>query len=198
MSTNIDFKDLWQKQSVSQPDIEDLFTKLKQFKKSNMRNLIKLNILLLTTCVFIVFVWAYFKPQFITTKIGIILIIAAISIYLFSLNKQAPIFNKIDNGLPNNEYLQTLITLKHKQQFLQTTMLNLYFIILSAGMCLYMYEYTARMTTLWAIFAYTITSAWIIFNWLYIKPKTVKKQQSKLNDLIAEFEHIADQFKTEK
>jgi hypothetical protein len=76
-------------------------------------------------------------------------------------------------------------------------MLNLYFVILSAGICLYMYEYTARMTTAWAILAYTITSAWIIFNWLYTKPKTIKKQQSKLNDLITKFENISNQFKTE-
>lgn len=197
MSTNIDLKDLWQKQSISQPDIEDLFSKLKQFKKSNMRNLIKLNILLLATSAFILFIWLYFQPQFITTKIGIILIISAIFIFLFSHNQQISIFNKIDNALSNNEYLQTLIALKNKQQFLQTTMLNLYFVILSAGICLYMYEYTVRMTTVSAILTYAITSAWVIFNWLYIKPKTIKKQQAKLNDLITKFENISNQFKIE-
>ena len=41
MSSNIDFKALWQQQPVSQPDMKDLMTRLQQFKQSNIRKLIK-------------------------------------------------------------------------------------------------------------------------------------------------------------
>ncbi|THU30748.1 hypothetical protein FAM09_29550 [Niastella caeni] len=193
MNKDINLKDLWQKQQVSQPNIEDIFSKVRQFNKSNLRKLIILNLMLLATSAFIIFVWYYYQPQLVTTKIGIVLTIAAMFIYLFVQNKLLAVFNKIDNSLSNSEYLQNLIILKSRQQFLQTTMLSIYFIMLSAGLALYLYEYTSRMTMGAAIFAYGITGAWIIFNWLYLRPKIIKKQQSKLNELIAKVETLSKQ-----
>lgn len=195
MDSNIDFKNLWQKQPVSQPNMEDLLLKLKQFKNSNFRKLIITNISLIATSGFIAFVWYYYQPQLITTKIGIVLTILAMVIYLFSYNKIFSTLNKTENTLTNNEYLQSLITLKSKQKFMQTTMLSLYFVLLSLGICLYLYEYTSRMTAFWAIFTYAITLAWIGINWFYIRPKTIKKQQIKLDELISKFETLNKQFK---
>ena len=55
-SNNIDFKDLWKKQAVSQPNMEDLMLRLKKFKRTNLRNLWITNILLFATIAFILFV----------------------------------------------------------------------------------------------------------------------------------------------
>ncbi|AEV97686.1 hypothetical protein A4D02_16410 [Niastella koreensis] len=190
MSSNIDFKALWQQQPVSQPDMKDLMNRLYQFKQSNIRRLIKTNILLVATSLFIGFVWYYYQPQFISTKIGIVITILAMVIYLFVYNKMFALFNKIDNASDNAHYLQNLIVIKGKQRFLQHTMMNIYFIMLMAGICLYMYEYTSRMTISAGIITYAITLIWIAFNWFYLRPKTIKKQQAKLDDLIAKFEGI--------
>ena len=65
-SNNIDFKDLWKKQAVSQPNMEDLMLRLKKFKRTNLRNLWITNILLFATIAFILFVWYYYQPQFVT------------------------------------------------------------------------------------------------------------------------------------
>jgi len=35
-------------------------------------------------------------------------------------------------------------------------------------------------------------------NWFYFRPKIIKKQQQKLNDIIADLEKINDQFLEEK
>lgn len=193
MNSNIDFKDLWKKQSGKQPGIEELFSKLKQFKQSRVRSLIKMNVLLLLTTVFILYIWYRFQPQLMTTKIGIVLVIAAMLVFLFPNNQLFALLRKMDSSLSNSEYLQHLITLKSRQLFLQTTMINTYFVMLSAGICLYMYEYTAKMSLFGAVLAYGLTLAWIAFNWLYIKPQTVKKQQSRLNKLIDQFSHVAGQ-----
>lgn len=197
MDNNIDFKDLWKKQTIIPPNIDELFSKLNQFKKSSLRKLILSNVLLIVTSAFILFIWYYFQPQFTTTKIGIVLIVLAIVIYLFVYNQLFQSLKTIDNKQSNNEYLQNLISIRTKQQFLQSTMLNLYFIMLSSGICLYMYEYTSRMTIFWAIFAYAITLAWIALNWLYIRPKTIKKQQNKLDELISKFESVQQQLQDE-
>ena len=192
-NNNIDFKDLWKKQTVNQPNIEDLMVRLKQFKKAGLRSLWITNILLFATSAFILFVWYYYQPEFISTKIGIVLTILAMVIYVVVYNRLLGSFKNIDTTQTNQEYLQKLILIRKKQQFMQSTILSLYFVLLAAGISLYMYEYASRMTIFWASFTYGITLLWIGFNWFYIRPKQIKKQQSKINELIARFEDINKQ-----
>lgn len=192
-NNNIDFKDLWKKQTVSQPNIEDLMARLKQFRKAGLRSLWITNILLFATSAFILFVWYYYQPQFISTKIGIVLTILAMVIYVVVYNQLLGSYKNIDATQTNQEYLQKLILIRKKQQFIQSTMLSLYFFLLGVGISLYMYEYACRMTIFWASFTYGITLLWIGFNWFYIRPKQIKKQQSKINELIARFEDINKQ-----
>lgn len=194
MDNNIDFKDLWKKQTVNQPNIEDLLVRLKQFKKASLRSLWVTNILLAATTVFIIFIGYRYQPEFISTKIGIILVILAMVMYVGVYNRLLGTYKNIDSTQTNQEYLQQLISIRKKQQYMQSTILSLYFVLLGAGIGLYMYEYTVRMTVLWAIFTYGITLLWIALNWFYIRPQQIKKQQTKINGLIEKFEAINNQF----
>lgn len=196
MDNNIDFKDLWKQQAVSPPNIEELLSKLKYFKRVSFRKLIITNVLLMTTSLFILFIWYRYQPEFISTKIGIVLIILAMAIYLLVYNRLAGFYKAIDGTLSNSEYLQKLISIKAKQHFLQSTMLSLYFILLGLGLCLYMYEYASRMTAFWGIFSYAVTLGWIGFTWFYLRPKEIKKEQGRVNTLIAKFEAVNKQLKT--
>ena len=190
---NIDFKDLWKKQSVSQPDMQDLLARVNKFKRAGLRSLWIANILLFATTAFIVFVWIYYQPQFISTKIGIIVTILAMMIYLFVYNKLLSAYKNIETTQTNQEYLQNLILIKKKQQFLQTTMMRFYFATLTFGICLYMYEYASRMSFLGASLAYGLTLLWMAVNWFFILPKQIKKQQFKINSLIEKFEEVNKQ-----
>jgi hypothetical protein len=193
MNSNINFNELWEKQKTGEPNKEDLLLKINKFKKSNLKRLITTNLLLITTSLFIIFIWVYYQPQMITTKIGIILTILAMVIFVIAYNQSFELFRKISSTQSNSEYLIDLLAIKTKQQFMQTTMLNLYFVLLSIGIGLYMYEYTQRMTSFWGIFAYGITLIWILFNWFYLRPKQIRKQQSKLDEIISKFEILNKQ-----
>ena len=107
------------------------------------------------------------------------------------------LLKKINETESNQQYLKKLQALKEKQLFMQTTILNLYFLLLSTGISLYMYEYIVQMTVLLGVFSYGITGVWILFNWFYLRPKQIKKQQSKLNDIINKFENIQAQLNLE-
>jgi hypothetical protein len=192
-NNNIDFKDLWKKQTISQPNIEDLMARLKQFKKAAVRSLWAANFLLAITSVFIIFIWYYFQPQFISTKIGIVLAILSMAFYLTFYNRLMNNYKNIDVNQTNHEYLQKLIEIKKKQQFMQSTVLSWYFVVLLAGICLYMYEYASRMTVFYALLTYGVTLLWIGFNWFYLRPKQIKKQQDKINSLIEKFEEVNNQ-----
>lgn len=192
-NSTIDFTAIWQQRKADQPNIDELLNKFNRFKKNNLKKLIISNVLLITTIVFTILIWYKYQPQYLTTKIGIVLVILAMIIFLLVYNKQFSSFNKIDDTQTINDYLKSLTELKTKQKYIQTTMLSLYFIMLSLGIGLYLYEYTLMMTIFFMIFVYGITLTWIGFNWFYIRPKIIKKQQVKLDELINTFEAVKKQ-----
>ncbi len=193
MDNKINFNDLWAKQTSSEPNPENLLLQISKLKRAHLRKLIITNLMLIAVSVFIVLIWVYYQPQLLSTKIGIILIILAMVVFLFAYNKSYTLFKENIDAKSNSDYLKELLAIKSKQQFMHTTMLNVYFILLSAGIGLYMYEYTSRMTMLWGIFAYGITLLWILFNWFYLRPKQIKKQQSELDEMITKVKQLNKQ-----
>lgn len=193
MGNEINFGDLWAKQTSIEPDPENLILQINKIKRSNFRKLISLNLMLIAVSVFIVLIWGYFKPQLLTTKLGIILIILAITIYLYAYNKSYSLFKPGMGLQSNSDYLKDLLSIKSKQQFMHAVMLNVYFVLLSAGIGMYMLEYTSRMTTFMEIFVYVITAIWILINWFYFRPRQIKKQRVKLDEIIRQVENLNKQ-----
>lgn len=197
MNTNIDFKTLWKQHEADQPNMDDLLSKLKKCKNSGLKRIVITNMLLLATAVFIAFIWYYFQPKFISTKIGIVLAIMAMLIFLLAYNELFKFYKTASEAKSNSDYLNDLIAIKRKQKFLQTTMMQLYFILLSLGICLYLYEYVSLMPIFWGVTMYVLTLAWLVFNWIYIRPKVIKKQKAKLDVWIEIFERITRQLENE-
>ena len=193
MNNDIDFKKIWNKQKIEIPELKDLYDKANRFKKRHLFKIMVANILLLMTSTSIALIWYYYKPELLTSKIGIILVILAMVIYLITYNTALPLLLKKSIEYSSKESLQQLIELKEKQLFQQTTMLSIYFIILSLGIGLYMYEYVSRMTIIEGSITYGLTLLWFAINWFYLRPKTIKKQQEKTNKLISRFRELDEQ-----
>lgn len=198
MTNNMNFKTLWENKETATPDIAELFQQVDQFKKKHLYKLVKTNVCLILTAIFIGFVWYYYQPEWITTKIGICLVFLAILVFLIAYNKLLPLFLKPGFELNSKQYSQQLLHIKTKELFLQKTMMNVYFGLLLLGICLYMLEYTSRMEMLWAIIFYLVLILWIAFNWFYLKPKITKKQNTAINELIARCEKLNEQFDNNK
>lgn len=197
MDNNIDFKDLWKKQSISQPSINELLAKLKHFKKISLRRLILTNAMLIATCVLILLIWYYYQPQFLSTKIGIVLNVAIMAIYLLVYNRLFDAYKELDNTDINAAYLQKLVAIKTKQKFLQSKMLSIYFVVLGLGTCLYMYEYASMMSFLWGFFVYAVLLFWMGFVWFYLRPRQIVKENSKIDTLIDTFQRINNQLEAD-
>jgi hypothetical protein len=195
MNSNINFKELWGKQTSLTPNPDNLISEIKKIKRSNLIKLLWTNLFLISTSVFVILVWVFFKPQFISTKIGLITIVLAIIVFLLAYNKIYVLFVTVRNAQSNNDYLKELLIIKGKQKFLETTLLNLYFTMLSAGVGLYMYEYTCRMKPIWGLITYGVTTIWILVNWFYLRPKQIKVQKEKLDRIIKKFEGLSNQLK---
>ena len=193
MNNETNLNELWSRQTTKPPQMDELLSKFAKIKRKNLTKLIAVNILMFATIAFIIFIWLYFEPRLITTKIGIVLSILGILVYLFVYNKLIPYLRKIDENQGNSEFLKAVIKLKEQQKFLQTNMLQIYFITLTVGLCLYLYEYVSLMPFPWSIFAYVVTLVWIGFNWFYLRPRVVGKERDKLNGIIKKFESISRQ-----
>jgi hypothetical protein len=191
----MNLNEIWQSQTAVQPTSADLLEKVGAIKTANYRRLIFTTLAFALTSTFICWIWATYNPQLFTTKLGIILTVLSMAIYGYSMNQQYPLLKKINNASSNLEYLEHLLTLKKKQVFLQTTLLNLYFVLLSVGIGLYMIEPVQKMTIFWGVVAYTIASLWVIFSYFYLRPKQIKKEQASINELILNFERICKQMK---
>ena len=192
MKNTIDINEIWKKQEIVEPNLSEFIKSANGIKSKNLKNIILVNILLLSTSIFIILIWVYFQPKLITTKIGIITTITAMLIYVIALNKTITI-NKEKFNVNNNQYLKQLINLKNKQKFLQNTMLKVYFILFSIGLSLYLIEYVQLMNLILGVIVYSATLLWIAINWFYFRPKIIKTQNLKIDELIIKFENINNQ-----
>jgi hypothetical protein len=193
MSVDIDFKALWNRQDSSVPDMAEILEKAGQLNRKTRNNIWRQYILLSLTIIFLIWVWWYYQPTMVTTKIGIMLVIIAIVSYLTIAGQLFPLLFKVNLETDSRQYLNRLIQIKQKQEFLNQTILNSYFVLLSAGVFLYMIEYVGRGTLVFQLTAYGITSLWIAFNWFYIRPKTINKQQKAINEVIEKLELLNGQ-----
>ena len=90
-------------------------------------------------------------------------------------------------------YLNQMIKLKRKQEFIGSTLISAYFIFLSLGLALYMIEYVRRGSLVFQLSAYGLSFAWIAFAFFYLAPKGIRKQRKAINEVIARLEEVNGQ-----
>ncbi len=192
-----DLKSLWVKRTTPPPASDIILQKIKNFQRYRQRCVMRMNIALTTSSLVIIFVWMYYQPELLSTKIGIVLVVAAMGMSMWFHNRSLSLYTNIDSSQTNSEYLQRLMAIAKKETFLQTTVLSSYSLMLTAGISLYMFEYATRMSTLTAALAYGITFAWILLSWFYFRPRQIKKQRGRLDEIIDNAQKIQDQLETE-
>jgi len=194
MSTTIDFKNLWQQQRMEMPDVKELLRKVQSFKRKNIRKYLFTTVLLVVTSIVIIGIGCYFKPQFITTKVGILMVIFAMVLYLISYRKLFKQYRLLPANDNNQAYLEHLINIQKREKYMQTVAIRIYYVLLTIGICLYLYEYVQLMSWVGACIAYGATFLWMIFIIGYVGPIQVRKQSAETQNIIAQFERIKAQF----
>jgi hypothetical protein len=170
MKSDIDLKELWSRQTVPAADPSELLKKIGSFRRKGIRRIVVLNVVLLLSIFLIAFIWIYFSPQLLSTKVGIVLTILPIGVAVAYNCRLLPLYKRIDENCSNFDYLNELLAVKGKESFMQTKVLNLYFVLLSLGIGLYMYEYVMDRPLLFGIMAYAAFLLWVAFNWFVWRP----------------------------
>lgn len=197
MSSNIDFKALWQQQpDAAKPDINTVISKAMDLKRKTRSKLIWSNLTLAVISIIVIMVGINLNTHVLTTKAGIILIIfPIISFALINSGLYLNMF-KSHPDADTFTYLAELVAIQKKQRFIQTKVLNLYFLFLGAGLLLYMIEFVKKIGVLWGSVAYICPLAALVFVYFYISPKEFRRQQAEMNAAIEKLQAINDQLVT--
>ncbi|NME67280.1 hypothetical protein [Flammeovirga aprica] len=189
MST-LDLKNLWQQQPTNQPKIEEVLKKAKAYKKKSTQNIIVQNITGVGIIAYLLFIAFYYDPDLLLAKLGIGCAILAVIIYTVSQNKLYFLINDIGFDTNSMAYLEKLKEIKNRQRRIQTTTTSSYFLLFSLGLGLYMYEYLLALQPNYSIPIAIVTLAWLAVNWFYFRPRAIKKQTAKIDELIQYFSSI--------
>lgn len=196
MNTEVDFKALWNKEEAKDmPDVGELLKKAASIRKITRTKLIVQSLILLATVIFLLCVGLNIDNKHVITMIGLILMVVAIVSYLVVANQMLPMLFKSDIEGSSQEYLDQLIRIKRKNDFINKVMINVYFSLLCLGILLYSLQFTARMSTGWEVLYYVMTFGWIGFSWFVSRPRGIKRKQQPLLDMIARLEEVNKQLR---
>ncbi len=190
----MDFNKIWKSQSVPGADFQALYDKIRGYKSRRLRKLWFTNIALTLTSIFIALVGYWSNPALLTTWLGIVLAIAAMLTFLFVYNRVFPLYRSLDQHTDSRMFMENLLAVKRKEAFLQKQMMTVYFLLLSGGIALYMYEYAVRLGWIWGAVAYGVVLLWMGFNWWVLRPRQIRKEEEKVNSLITRLEEVQQQF----
>lgn len=193
MESDFDIKELWKKQVVPPADRAEMQKQIRRLRKNGFKKSVFLHLILLLTIVFMIFIWTYFNPNLLSTKIGIIIGILPMCIVVMFNRKMISLYKALDEKQTNKDYLNNLLVLKEKENFMHTKVMGLYVILLSVGIVLYMYEYTLGWTLAFRVMAYSALFLWVAVNWFVLRPVMSGRSRRKLDALIKQVERIKSQ-----
>jgi hypothetical protein len=193
MNSEIDFKSLWNKQPANDmPDTKEIFAKADKLKRGTRCLLIAQNLTLTAASVLIIYVGWNIDHVKLITKIGAVLMVTGMISYLASYNQIIPIVFKSNIESNSHDYLNQLIRIKRKEDFINKVMINVYFTLLCVGLFLYMLQALTRMTILKGGGFFVITFACMAICW-FLQPRLTRKKRKTLNDIISKLQEVNKQ-----
>ncbi|MBY0244124.1 MAG: hypothetical protein K2Q03_01595 [Sphingobacteriaceae bacterium] len=187
---------LWAEHSVELKISADEM--LKQVKKdvNHIKTKSILNILgMVASFLTINLVWIYIPAEYISTHIGMSIILITIGVYLGILYKHHRMISKTDYTMYPNQYLNTLKNYQLIRFKLYNRMFWIYTVFLSIGLLLYFIEIFEHFSFLQKTITLSFTFIWILYCSTILRTKVMNREKERINLLIEKLERISNQFK---
>lgn len=194
-----DIEAIWAKHTVEVSISADEM--LKQAKKEvrSIRSKSLFNIFGMALSFFmIVAVWLFLSFQSFTTYIGISIFIGTVGVYTIILYNNYRIIAKNDFTLNPNQFITQLKRFQTNKIALYSKFYWLYTIALALAMGLFFIEVLDNFELWLKITVISVTVVWFIFSSTFLRKAFIKKDEEKVNLLIAKLERIGKQFNLEK
>lgn len=184
MMNEMDIKSLWKGQQTPLMDLSVIRRKIKYFRLRRIGEACAVIILMILAITMGMIVWICWTPQLAITKLGITLLFIGFMLPVLSYGRLLHLYYGLKIDSSNIDYMNSLLKIKRQEHRRQHTVLNLYFIFLSFGFVLYIYEYTFSHSFYRGIIAYSSLLLWIALNWFVFRPLILKKRNRKFIDFM--------------
>lgn len=175
MSTEPDFKALWSKlASNERPDSAILIQKAAKIRKA-FRFKMMVQIVALTASILVMLkAGLSINNREYTTNIGLALMIIGVVAYLITNNQLLPMLFKRKISSSSQEYINQLIRIQHKNEFMHKVMIDVYFCLLTVGLWLYLVQGAKSIIAINAALLYLVPSSFLAIAWAFAKRHELK------------------------
>ncbi|MBU4538379.1 MAG: hypothetical protein L6264_11495 [Weeksellaceae bacterium] len=191
-----ELENLWKQSETEVPAKNPAISKIKNNRMKLKNTYTKGAILLILTGIVILILMTTFDAKIKTTPIISSMVIISLTCFLqaglmlFTANK----ISKIDETQTPGLHLKQWQNFRLFQKKQRHWNMPVYYVLLSIALGVYMYE-LLKTVDLWKmILAFAITYSWMLFAYFYLGKKEVKKQDGKLDGIIAELKSLENQF----
>jgi len=195
MSTFNELQSLWQQ---APPPVHPAPVEIKRLVRKSRRKIMGkaiLSTLLLLACVGVqIGVLVNFHPVYVTTRIGLLLMMLAATIGIINNMQQLYLLQASATATDAATGLAFTLRYQEKMKRYFTIGVSLVFSILSVGLLLYLYEF-AHNSILFIVCSYGATFIYIAICWLVLKRRLVKKHTKSIDTMITRLRQLQDDWK---
>ncbi|HPW89245.1 MAG TPA: hypothetical protein PKZ31_09080 [Kaistella chaponensis] len=191
-----DLENLWKQSETKVPPQKTNISKIKNNRMKLKNTYTKGAILLILTGIFILGLMIFLDSNLKTILVVSSMIIISITCFLqaalmlFTANEIA----KIDETQTPTSHLKQWQSFRVFQKKQRHWNMPVYYTLLSIALGVYMYE-LLKNADLWKmILTFAITYSWMLFAYIYLGKKEIKKQDAKLDGIISELKSLENQF----
>ncbi|WP_411272892.1 hypothetical protein [Daejeonella sp.] len=188
-------KNIWHNQ-VALPKVshEDVLKKISKTRTGLASRLLIEMVGMALASVMLIYVWIESPFRMWTTHLAMVIFTACCLYYLFALIKNYRRITYVSLLEKPGEYILYLKKYKHDRFIFNTRKYRIYSIFFTTGYILYFIE-IAFLTELWVTISVIIfTFLWIALYYFVLMRIYIRKEESKLEDLIQNLERLEKQF----
>ncbi len=197
MDNLTNLKAIWHSAKTdSLPTPAEMLQLIHQFRSQRLRKKwIVIIVASLLTALMIAVMFIY-HSKMITTRVGEVLIAAGCAWLAITNIKSIKRFYRLDD-CSNADFLAFIEQTRQNQIYFYKKTQVYILMLISVGFLFYMYE-TASRNTHDLIITYGLSILYLAFIWLFIRPKTFKKNAEKLNAVRAHLNKVSQQLKDDE
>lgn len=166
------------------PKAGDIISKANKEKKELSKRIWLQGITLLIATAVVLYIATSIHFKFISTYIGLALMVICVSVFSFIRLQQARFLKKVDFTKPLEIILIQFEEFYKKQQWINTKGVALYTIVLNIAFALYFYELLLPESFLFNAIVLALYISWMLFATLWLGKRAVKKEFEKTNAII--------------
>ena len=191
-----ELENLWKQSETKIPPQKTNISKIKNNRMKLKNTYTKGAILLILTGIFILGLMIFLDSNIKTILVVSSMIIISITCFLqaalmlFTANEIA----KIDETQTPIFHLKQWQNFRAFQKKQRHWNMPVYYTLLSIALGVYMYELLKNVDLWKMILTFAITYSWMLFAYIYLGKKEIKKQDAKLDGIISELKSLENQF----